>query len=738
MNRVRIESSPEIEAFLKSLLEKLNADTAIFYKYIDVNDLEDTELLDLIIKSPVIKKNPNFWVEIAKENISGIKREGGLQQLIEDYENGTLDLDNSETVKDLLKLKKLIGVLRFCDLAELDPEETRWDFDYTRRPPKYLVFSDEILNEHFHKNPIKYEGVTSYFIRTKGKGNPLPTEEKVPTLRISDSPASWLLSRDEIDGSNAHSKFGEDATVFSNYDSHHAAWLLLETEKENDVIGCLRFEYYPKVSYSDEVPKIPPDQFKKETSEKLKTVSVKPVTDLIVSEIRNVLARQKEFSYSRQFNCLEPILKQLKKIGIELKAQLKKSKDSKHETEDLLALNQVQHLLEHLFYVLKRNTYYGEAILLRINRFIEDLLRVIGLPENIFINVWESLRRHEDLMLYSIENYRDHLMHQFHVFVTGYMLIYSYGIEMLLGLVNQHYAEFIQSTHNDDKKFTKIDIIRIWTLTALFHDCGYAFEKLSDGFEMFSKRVLGINLKSHFFWDDVILSSGDIPLTIQKISDYFRICPICSSGFNQVDLFRILIQQAIKNNDHGVISAIILIQQYLNYPKGHVQVKRIEPIMYIAALAIALHNKAVFESVKKQGNQRICIRYNPIMFILAYCDLVQEWGRKKTISEDKRIATPHLQALSFPSISWEGKNSTDSKIKVFNIELFYPSSSKGLPPNANKIKETLDPALTTFSVSPDCSFSIDYNIRNSTQNNFKPTFYSCGSICDSEINNTSI
>lgn len=753
MNQNRIESSPEIEAFLKALLEKLKADTAILYKYIDVNDLEETELLDLISKSPVIKKNPDFLTEVIKPEKGLLKREGGLQKLVDDYENGTLRLDDKVTKADLLQLKHLIRVLRFCDLAEKKPEESRWDFDYAKRPPKYLVFSDKLLNKNFRKNPIQYEGVTSYFLRTRGTGNPLyqPTNEnpgankealsKTSTADLPSSvmnpnsflittdPASWLLSRDEIDRSIAHSKFGDDTTVYSNYDSHHAIWLLLEKAEDRDVIGCLRLEYYPETSYSGEQTRI--EQFKEKTSELLMSVSVRPVTDLFVSEIQNVLAKQKEFSYSKQFHCLEPILKQLKKIGIELKAQLRKPKTEDEKTEkELTALNQVHNLLEHLFYVLKRNTYYGEAILSRINRFIGDLLKAVSLPEDIFLNVWESLKKHEDLMLYSIDNYRDHFMHQFHVFVTGYMLIYSYGIDRLLDLINRNYGEFVQSDDDKDKVFTKIDVIRIWTLAALFHDCGYAFEKLPDGFETFSKRVLGTNLKSHFFWDEVILRSGDIPGTLQKISEYFRICPVCSSGFNQVDLFRILIQQAIKNNDHGVISAIILMQQYLNYSKGHVQIDRIEPIMNIAALAIALHNKSVFESVKKQGNQRICIRYNPIMFILAYCDLVQEWGRKKTIAEDKQIATPHLQNLSFPDIPKDDNPSDDTDSHVFNVELFYPSHSKGLPPNANKIKEALDPALTTFSVSPDSTFSINYNIRNSAQNSFKPTFYSCGSRCD--------
>jgi hypothetical protein len=39
--------------------------------------------------------------------------------------------------------------------------------------------------------------------------------------------------------------------------------------------------------------------------------------------------------------------------------------------------------------------------------------------------------------------------------------------------------------------FSKTDVLRIWAMASLFHDCGYAFEKLSKGFEAFSKRLFG-------------------------------------------------------------------------------------------------------------------------------------------------------------------------------------------------------------------------------------------------------
>jgi hypothetical protein len=767
MRRKRIESSPEIEALLHAFLKKLKADTAILYKFIDEEDLEGTEILDLLSKSQMVKRNPLFYKEVINDKT--FEEVEGLKKLVGRYEYGELDLEDDKVINVLYKLKKYIKVLRFCDLSEKDPKESRWNFDYTRRPPKYLVLSDEILNEKYQKKQIKYEGYTAYFCRKSKNSssyidyqrsgiNPKTSkkESKGEIIQFKLIPFE-LLSREEINGSPSHSDFGKDQTVFSNYDSHHAGWILLEknniesdtkNKKNNDsqMIGCLRFEYYLPIKPDQrDTAVFITSESKKNFVGEYENVSISPVMDLVVTEILNVMAKQKEQSYSEQYHCLEPILKQLKKIGIQIKKHRVKFTNStngkipKRNTceieKDLETLYNIHYQIEHLFYVLKRNTYYGEAILERITCFIEDILKTMGLPENIFINIWENLRRHEDLMLYSLEEYRDHLMHQFHVFITGYMIIYSYGIGCLRNQLEEQYKDFLmkgEDIHNKEmniKKtfFSMTDVLRIWVMASLFHDCGYAFEKLSQGFEEFSNRVLGVSLKSHFFWDETLLDTANIPIMLQGISEYFKTYPAPNnptySVFDKVDLFRILVQKAILNNDHGVISAIILMQQYLNHYKGYMDVPRIESIMNIASIAIALHNRSVFEEVKKQGNESISIKYNPIAFILVYCDTTQEWGRKKTVPVEKRIATPHLNSLKFPKIKLEDENVKNSQKKNhFSIELNYPARSPGRAPDTSKLKEMLAPTLSAFSTPYGYSFEIHFNIRSSSSVSFKRIF----------------
>jgi hypothetical protein len=758
MEGERIESSPEIVALLTSFMEKLDADMAILYKFIEQDDMEGTEILDLLCNSSVA--SDDFYNEIV-DNKCFTNQENGLKELVENYKKGILELDDENVKKDLDTLKGLIKVLRFCDIAGRDPYMSRWKFDYAHRPPKYIIFADDILKEKYRTDPIKDEGITAYFCRKKKVEyrNEEETEEPPP-----NSVASGVLDRKRMDNHPAHSMSTDEYTSFCNLDSKYTAWLILESqdmdndsneaaETKNKVIGCMRFEYYPSGKLDSDKSLKKEDDKLKIIEEKLTQLALKPVIDLAVREIENVMVKQKKLSYSEQYRCLEPILSQLVKIGMELRKRKQEismeieSKKIKPEEspmlEEIESLNQIHNLLEHLFYVLKRNTYYGEAIFKRINRFIKDLLKVLGLPENIFGNIWESLQRHEELMLYSLDNYRDHLMHQFHVFVIGYIIIYSYGIEDLKKLLDIHYIEpspeNVNNSDSPNDTFSKTDVLRIWAMASLFHDCGYAFEKLSHGFEAFSKRLLGTNLKSYFFWDEVILGTTDIPVTLQRICDSFTACERYCYQYKPVDLFRILLQKATKENDHGVISSIILMQQYLSHHGGHEKVPKIEKIMNIAAISIALHNSHVFEDVMKQINQPICLKQNPIAFLLAYCDVAQEWGRKKTLPDEQLFTTPHLYSLNFHK-KWgkttqkmQGKRREGPSEKRFRINLKYRTESKGLRPNVKRIKEKLNTALHAFAVPKDYIFEIFYNIRDSEALSFKQTFSVCGNCPDDPI-----
>jgi len=862
MGKSRIETSTEIEALLNSIMLMLRADTAILYKYIDESDVEGLEILNLISKSQMVKGKVEHFYDSVIDNTL-FKEVGSLRQLVEDYKRGGLDLKDDKIKKALNVLTKNIKVLRFCDHSERDPSKTRWNYDYRRRPMKYLVLQKDILNKDYKNQEIENEGITGFFCRVLGDSKWMDglvpekngKETEVDSGRVIqkkstdmkrdkevENPPYYMLSREDINDIKAHSRVIDDDSVFSNNESHHAAWILLrkeiskdaddidkfnnsertaQEETGNDVIGCIRLEYYTDLysqhrtgDLSNEL-----EEWLTRMADLLKKKVTKQLVELIITEIETVRAAQVQESYSILFHCLMPILNQLQLIGNQLKEdrhnlkeklnvdenedeldkdmliskkeklrklnrkhaalsllsdidekkkifqdvfqddyssefrefcfgeierkletnplneKLKEISDLESEIiglQDLKILNDVHYLIEHLFYVFKRNTYFGEeAIVERLNRFIEDLLKVLELPDAIFSDVWKSLRRHEDLMLYNVKDYRDHFIHQFHVFVSGYMVIYSFGIERLRNVLNSYYGEFLAQDDDDNSEalryFSKTDVMRIWVLTSLFHDCGYAFEKLPQGFDMFSQRVLQSKLESHFFWDSLLMGPTRIPEILERICYYYIKCEKQCMSYNYVSLFRQLIKSALISNDHGVISAIILIKHYQKHYLGHPEVRNIEPIMNIAAIAIALHNESVFGNICKEGDQYICLRLNPIAFILAYCDSAQEWGRRRTEPEEaKRMASPHLSRIELPnSGSRQDKKSAKDHF-VYRFELNYPATEKGLSPVEMEIKRKLSDTLRSFSTSIGESFEIKYKMRSIKNSSFELKFALCG------------
>lgn len=746
---MRIESSSEIRALLHALLIRLKADTAILYKFIDEEDLEGTELLHLMSKSAMIRENKNFYSGVldgAKcdrifqrrsddeiNDVLDIKlREPGsqLKNLVESYEQGTIDLNAGSVTEQLHSLKKYIKVIRFCELAEMDPSERRWDFDYVKRPPKYLIVSNEILTPGYQSNPIRHEGVSAFFCRL-GAGKPLCRKGAITWCpdREGGDPVSWILSREEINTCDAHSRFGEDASVFSNYDSHTAIWMLLRAEDEQrkdgkgDIIGFIRFEYYPAKMRTGGFNSLPPERVKSEGLNELKMISSLAVINVIIAEVKTVLAKHKEQSYSEQYRCLEPLMREVKEIGIGLKRKLAPGIEAGEAGAERKRLHDIHYHLEHLLYVLKRNTYYGDDIEKRVHRFLRDLIEALDLPPDIFSNAWDNLRKHEDLMLYKIDNYRDHLMHQFHVFVLGYILIHRLGIEELRRCLKTR-EDSSSRAHDGAGEFSDLDILRIWVLAALFHDCGYPFEKLPTAFEVFSERILMRRMPSHYSWETYILDDQNVRNILSGISKRYLPCPRGGSNYCSVELFGDLLKKAVIQNDHGAISALILMQQYLHFENGFKKVPLIDEIMNAAAFAIAIHSKSKHI---KTNNQCVCMGLNPIAFILAYCDNAQEWGRKAKESAEPPKAVPSLRAIEFPSAG-PPANVVD-RARHFSVHLDYPSEAKGLMPKQGEVGEQLDSTIAAFITPGNYRFEIHYWVRRNRMRSFEKSFQRCGDVC---------
>ncbi len=1025
-NFVQIEFSPELTPLFWTLANIVGADTTILYRYIDKEDVEINELLDLLSKSDMVREkdgktfNDKFFEDVVKDEIPN-ENGKSLRDLLQDYESGTLDIYSDVNKECLEFLKEHIRILRFSEYAEKNPQKSMYNFDYTKRPQKYLVLDNDLLKEEYHvkkegTKQILHEGITAYFMRAQHTA-----VYKNAVNKDIEMDRRFILESD-IEKNDAHSDTSKDSTDYKIY-GHNATWILITDKEKRNAIGCLRFEFKTQKKEVNKDGKSINDIFKE--------IFTEETIDLINDTVDEVLTKHEESSYTKLYSCLDPILKQLVEIDCSLKkecteleskelarkiaeltkksekltkeiaglqgqkeeketeiktateerekgkkaclngnkpnacedaiykigeakkekekieheikekgdlwkelngeidyllkkkyteleskklarkiaeltkesekltkeiAELQGQKEEKeteiktateerekgkkaclngdkpnacedaiykigeakkekekieHEIkekddrqkkleaeinrkkqknidvwkemanaaitnisseqlkeekwqnyrnnlkselakfddaiknvtengkkikeiilqikeiilqiekeEDLVDIEKVKKekveydellkihkIIQHLFYVFKRNTYYGDSIYKRVNKFIEDLLNQLGLPADTFARVWGSLQKQEDLMLYDLQGYRDHFMHQFHVFIMGYIFIHKYGIEEL--------KEQIECLHLNDgnktkakEKFKNIDVLRIWALTALFHDCGYSFEKLSNGFETFTNNTMHAKLESIFKWDEFFLKNQDIVTGLQNAAGYFKICPCNETSFSQADVFRSILQKGILDNDHGVISALILLQQF---KKGTFDSKKdehdsnfelaplINLIVNISAVSIAVHNR-VYLDIRDQGNPRICYCINPFAFILVYCDCLQEWGRRRSASSDKLYVSPRLENIMFESLSeWrDRKNKMNNKEtedlvkekdknRIFRVELCYDPDKKQILPSQLWILDKVNKVSQSFFSKSGFTVDISYNIGNSEF--FKARIMQCCGSC---------
>ncbi|MFZ2410077.1 MAG: hypothetical protein WAW23_00755 [Candidatus Methanoperedens sp.] len=508
---------------------------------------------------------------------------------------------------DQYNILKFIGVVD----AYTDPRDNKrryWDFDYKRRPNKYIVFS-HIDNE----DTIPGEGITGMTARRK---------------RII------YLNKDEIRDCKA--RYPDNDTARGVHPECTEV-LAIPILSENRCIGIMRLDIYD-INNKDKLTLIVDGTNKDDALSELVTENIDSHAYIAINEICNRLItisskNANMESYDSLFKGIN-ILETIKSISGQVEAQ------------GMDLNSQLYGLIEHLFFVFRRNAYIGyNEIMQRVINFLSDLFDLLGLQEYYtqMLEKLEEFRDHEKLMLYDIEKYRDHFMHQFHVFIVGYIIINFIGIQKITDIVNarlKNVSEFSAIAIQPD------NLLRIWVFTSFFHDITYIIEKYQDKIMSFLSRQLKTELHINIDWGHLL--SGEDPNvshmnTLEKICSFFE-SPSATNMTNKDALLKNYVKAILSNQDHGVISALMLVELFL--PLIHKKIENgvasdahkanIEMVeIYLAASAISMHNSCVFNSLRENipSNKRLIFEHFPIEFLLIYCDTCQEWGRKKKIDK---------------------------------------------------------------------------------------------------------
>ncbi len=275
---------------------------------------------------------------------------------------------------------------------------------------------------------------------------------------------------------------------------------------------------------------------------------------------------------------------------------------------------------------------------------VTEIAEYYGLQET-FINQIEEYEIHEGA-LQSMEDYRDHFIHTFHVFCLGCCII------------DEWKKREVKPLEIDSKE---------WFIAALYHDFGIPLQKLEDLFKKISEReIIKID------WNPILLANGKdensndkINKNIDHIIDLSNIFSEKSEiSSHRTDFTKWFYKQLIENHDHGALSALML----LNHKWDADQIKVVQQ----SALAISLHSYRRNKSEAGFDLGQLNVEKFQLAFLLSFCDLAQEWGRntllekisKLKLNQDKKILNNELEKPVDLTLTKEiDKTDTDVRIK---------------------------------------------------------------------------
>lgn len=283
----------------------------------------------------------------------------------------------------------------------------------------------------------------------------------------------------------------------------------------------------------------------------------------------------------------------------------------------------------------------GESKNLSYKRFLHELsakyrIRIeddYDIALELITRLWKYLRLEypefqkafEPVLLLN-PRYRDHFLHQLHVFLLGCCIIDE-----------MYHDEPIQAFNK--KNSNRIE--DIWLLASTYHDYNYNIQNYNEWIAAFFKKSL-------------FLDSNPSALNLDQCyvkEDYmFKTKDLCDSfGLKKVDRTVLLFfyDKIINKKNHGMLGALSLLKLFDQKSFAKAKIKKKGLIQ--AARAIALHDEDIWKRFsgidegiapggrgsdevdrsfcKKNVLKHLHFRDDPVSFLLIFCDTIQEWGR---------------------------------------------------------------------------------------------------------------
>jgi len=229
-------------------------------------------------------------------------------------------------------------------------------------------------------------------------------------------------------------------------------------------------------------------------------------------------------------------------------------------------------------------------------------------------------KRFEPVLLLD-PRYRDHFLHQFHVFLLGCYIIDKMYSDQAISAFVQEFGERLEN---------------IWLFASTYHDYNYNIQNYDEWIKTFFKKTL-------------FLAENPSQLRLDECyvkEDYmFKTKDLCDAFSLDVDKTTLLFfyDKIINRKNHGLLGALSLLKLFDLNQSLETRLERKSVLQ--AAKAIALHDEEIWldfsggsdsEFSQKKVLEKLRFREDPISFLLIFCDTIQEWGRVGRDYEETR------------------------------------------------------------------------------------------------------
>lgn len=276
-----------------------------------------------------------------------------------------------------------------------------------------------------------------------------------------------------------------------------------------------------------------------------------------------------------------------------------------------------------------------------------------GMPE--LTSYFKDFGNFEGLLFGSSERYRDHLVHPFAVWLTGILVLDTFGEHFGLQTcpndlhvtLTTHikamppscdYCDNCQDKEADQKIEDKRDTClyvscaelgAMWTIIALTHDVGYPLEKVSSITDQIAKMM------SHFGRGG--FNKSDFAFQSQHIQSIRTLNRILSSKVSRVKnhgwktsiraKYFTKSANAWLSLEHGILGSYILLRKLTFFMEADYTVDDTTSISPEDARQLAIRSEILL-AIAAHTNRKI-YHLSPwsLSFLLILCDDLQEWGR---------------------------------------------------------------------------------------------------------------